>query len=150
MNMKYACLIAVSVLAGCVTETTKVSSGPLTGADAEVYNLAVNAAIDVAIADTISDDCPRLRYNSREERVQLKAVADKATALLDGDVERAAAIVDRLVLQNSRDLLPQAEAGLLAYIKANDYIPGSAATACRVGNEERRNGSAIGRLLIAE
>jgi hypothetical protein len=150
MKIKYRCLTAVLVLAGCVTETTTLPSGPLTGADAEVRNLVVNVATDVNIAESISEDCPQLSYNNLERQTQIKAVADQATAMLGGDDRRAAAIVDRMLRQARRGLPPEVVNRLIEYYKANVYAPGLTETACRVGNQERRNGTAIGRLLIAE
>jgi hypothetical protein len=59
-------------------------------------------------------------------------------------------IFEILERKNDAQIAVLVEPRLLAYIKSNDYLPGSVEGACRVGNKERRSNTAIGQLLIAE
>jgi hypothetical protein len=149
MKMKNI-LVAMLALSGCVTETSTVATKPLTGAEAQVYNLFFDSGINSAIAQSIADDCPRLAFSKAAENQYLSATADKGVELLNGDAVRAEQIADAMADQAERELRPQVEERLLAYVKAQDYLPGSADQACRVGNEERARGSAIGRMLVAQ
>jgi hypothetical protein len=150
MTVKVFCLVATLALAGCVTETTQVTTAPLTAAEAEVSKVVLAAATEIGIASVIAEDCPQLGYNMREEDRQIEAAVQKSIVLLDGDVDRAVELIEVLERQSDAQLFPQIEPRILAYIKANDYLPGSATGACRVGNEERRKGTAIGRLLTVQ
>jgi hypothetical protein len=145
-------MIAGFALAGCLTETTTktVASAPLSVVETEVFNLIVTLGFDAGIAQVIARDCPRLRYDERLEARQTHGLAKRVTDMLDGDAERAAELVDRLERQTERQRVAVIQPRLLAYIKANDYLPGSAETACRVGSQERRNNSTIGQLLVPE
>jgi hypothetical protein len=141
---------AACTLTGCVTKTASVATQPLTGAEAQAFDLFVDLAVDQAMAEVIAEDCPRLRYDKRIERRQVEGLLTQTEALLNGDLQRAQTLFERLDNLSKRQRRAIVEPRVLAYIKANDYLPGSIESACRVGDAERANNTAIGRLLAPE
>jgi hypothetical protein len=138
-------LVAALALAGCVT--TPVASVPITGLEAEVFNVILDDAFAIATAEQLAEDCPGLGFNEAQRRTIVDRTVVTVVDKFNGDVVRA----ERLVKEMQRRLLdgvdPAISQRLLAYIKANDYLPGDAAAACRVGEKELRNGTLVGQML---
>jgi hypothetical protein len=143
-------VVAAVGLAGCVTETAVVSSKPVSPEELEVRARALDFATNAAFAQLIAEDCPTLGYSPRTEAALIETLITQSVDLLDGDLPRTVSIFESLERQSEAQLLAQAEPKLLAFIKANDYLPGSAASACRVGQQELRKRSIIGQLLVPQ
>jgi hypothetical protein len=138
-------LVCAFVLTGCVTP-----SAPITGLEAQVFKVVMDDAFAVATAEQLARDCPRLGFDEAlSKRVGAKTAA-KVIDMFDGDLVRAERLLTIMKRRVDSGSEPEADRRILAYLQANNYIPGDTEAACRTGEKERRNGSAIGQMLFKQ
>ncbi len=126
-------LVAALAVSGCAS----TSQGPAKA----LPPAFIDGVMESAMAQTIAEECPSLRYNqSREDRVMMGYARQLAAAGYTGrDFDVAARNVSRS---------PDMQRKAVKMIVSRGIDPSSQASWCAAGRREKARGTNIGRYLI--